>query len=113
MEKVHHQIRLRALLRVLEVGELDADLEKSVLVRIARSKNSPAKRSKKKGDKSAVAMLKNYTTIGLRISRYGAAEVVISLTEELKHTETIPMCSIHKDPSYVMLPFETKIHRLE
>ena len=35
-----------------------ADLEKSVLVRIARLMNSLAKRSKKNGDKSAVATLK-------------------------------------------------------
>ena len=46
--------------------------------------------------KSAVAMLKDYTTIGLRISRKGAAEVLIDFAEELKHTETNPMCSIHK-----------------
>ena len=36
-----------------------------------------------------------YTTIGLRISRYGAAEAFIDFAEELKHTETNPMCSIH------------------
>ena len=61
-------------------------------------KEQPSKRSKKNGDKSAVAMLKieNYTTIGLRISRYGAAEVFIDFAEELKHTETNPMCKIHK-----------------
>ena len=37
----------------------------------------PSKRSKKNGDKSAVAMLK------------------ITFAEELKHTEANPMCSIH------------------
>ena len=36
-----------------------------------------------------------YTTIGLRIPGYGAAEVFIDLAEELKHTEANPMCSIH------------------
>ena len=62
-----------------------ADLGKSALMRIARLMNSLAKRSKKNGDKSAVAMLKKHepydrterpvvcdssnTTIGLRISR--------------------------------------------
>ena len=56
----------------------------------------PSKRSKKNGDRSAVAMLKKYTTIGLRISRYGAAEVFIDFAEELKHTETNFLCSIHK-----------------
>ena len=38
----------------------------------------------------------DYTTIGLRISGYGAAEVVVDFAEELRHTETNPMCSIHK-----------------
>ena len=74
----------------------------------------PSKRSKKNGDKSSVAMLKKnehhqrtgrpviecllikYTTIGLRIPGYGAAEVFIDFTEELRHTETDPMCKIHK-----------------
>ena len=36
---------------------MDADLRKSALLRIARLKNSRAKRSKKNGDKSAVALL--------------------------------------------------------
>ena len=54
----------------------------------------PSKRSQQNCDKSAVAMLKT-TTIGLRISRFGAAEVFIDLAEELKHTEANPMCSIH------------------
>ena len=36
-----------------------------------------------------------YTTIGLCISGYGAAEIFIDLAEELKHTEVNPMCSIH------------------
>ena len=57
----------------------------------------PSKKSKKNGDRSAVAMLKNYTTIGLRIWRYGAAEVFIDLAEELKHAEANPMCSIHQN----------------
>ena len=56
----------------------------------------PSKRSKKNVDKSAVSYVENYTTIGLRISGYGAAEVIIHFTEELKHTETNPMCKIHK-----------------
>ena len=55
----------------------------------------PSKRSKKNGDRSAVAMLKKYTTIVLCISGYGAAEVFIDFAEELKHTETDPMCKIH------------------
>ena len=91
----------------------------------------PSKRSKKSGDKSAVAMLKKYDLhdrtwqpvvnrdesrdrsgqpvvkrdtrhelkhglVGLRLSRHGAAEVFIDFTEELRHTETDPMCKIHE-----------------
>ena len=54
----------------------------------------PSKSSKKNGDKSAVAMLKITRQSGLRISRCGAAEVFIDFAEELKHSETNPMCSI-------------------
>ena len=39
--------------------------------------------------------VENYTTIGLRISGCGAAEVFIDIAEELKHTEANPMCSTH------------------
>ena len=37
-----------------------------------------------------------YMTIGLRIPGYGAAEVFIDFAEELRYTETDPMCKIHK-----------------
>ena len=37
-----------------------------------------------------------YTTIGLRIPGYGAAEVFIEFTEELRQTETDPMCKNHE-----------------
>ena len=37
-----------------------------------------------------------YTTIGLRLSGYGAAEVVINFTEELRHAETNPTCKFTK-----------------
>ena len=67
-----------------------ADLGKSALMRIARLMNSPARILKRMGN-----VEKNYTTIGLRISRYGAAEVLIDFAEELEHTEANPMCSIH------------------
>ena len=43
---------------------MDADLEISALMRIARLMNSPAKRSQKNGDKSAVAMLKSTRQLG-------------------------------------------------
>ena len=89
----------------------------------------PSKRSKKNGDKSAVAMLKkhesydrterpvvdgssNYTTIGLHIPGCGAAEVfIIDFTEELKHTEANPTCKIHESRWHVTHTFETKILR--
>ena len=57
----------------------------------------PSKRSKKEEWwQKCCGYAENYTTIGLRISRYGAAEVFIDFEEELKHTEANPMCSIHK-----------------
>ena len=55
----------------------------------------PSRRSKRDGEKSAVVMLKITRQLGLRMSRYGAAGVFIDFTEELRHTETNPMCSIH------------------
>ena len=55
----------------------------------------PWKKSKKNGDKSAVAILKNTRQLGCVFSRYGAAEVLIDFAEELKHTDANPMCSIH------------------
>ena len=74
--------------------KMDADLGKSALVRVNRLMNSLAKRSKKCWQKCS-GYVQNYTTIGLRISRYGAAEVFIDVAEELKLSETDPMCSIH------------------
>ena len=38
----------------------------------------------------------NCTKIGFPIPGDGAAEVFIDFTEELKHAETNPMCTIHK-----------------
>ena len=37
-----------------------------------------------------------YTTIGLRLSGHGAAEVDVNLMEELRHAETNPTCEIHE-----------------
>ena len=74
----------------------------------------PSKRSHKNGDKSAVAMLKrsehHYTTGRLVKNAYAShtrqlgcvfqdmepPKSFIDFAEELKHTETNPMCSIHK-----------------
>ena len=75
--------------------KMDADLVKSALMHTARLINSLSKRSEKYGDKSAVAILKITRRIGLRNSKCGASEVFIDFTEELKHTEANPMCSIH------------------
>ena len=90
-----------------------AGLGKGARMHTVRLMNSRAKRSKKNDDKSAVVeawhpsrvrsrgdllytQLVGHTTIGLRLSRHGAAEVFIDFTEELRHAETNPTCSIHK-----------------
>ena len=52
------------------------------------------KRSKRMVTELQWLFLKEYTTIGLRISGYGAAEVFIDFTKELYHIETDPTCSI-------------------
>ena len=54
----------------------------------------PGKRSKKKGDKSAVTMLKSTRQLGCHIKIWNR-EVFIDFAEKLKHTETNPMCQIH------------------
>ena len=48
------------------------------------------------GEKCSYAHLIKYTTIGLRIPGYGAAEVFIDFTEEFRHALTDPMCKIHE-----------------
>ena len=65
--------------------------EKSALMRIVKLKNRPAT-SPKMMKKNCSGYAEKCTTIGLRLSGYGAAEVFIDFTEELKHTETNPMC---------------------
>ena len=55
----------------------------------------PCKRVWKEWWQKCSGYVENYTTIGLRISGYGAAEVFNDFAEELKHTEANPMCSIH------------------
>ena len=56
----------------------------------------PSKKSKKNGDRICSGYIEEYTTIGLRLSGYGAAKVFNDFTEELRHTETGPMCKIRK-----------------
>ena len=53
-------------------------------------------------------VLINYTTIGLRVPGYEAAEVFIDFTEELRHTETDPMCKIHKSRCTSLWPSRPK-----
>ena len=108
-----HSVSSGTLQNACSTRRVTADLGKGALMRIARLKNSLAK-GQKNGDKSAMAILKKneyyqrtgrlvldayspkYTTIGLRISGYGAAEVFIDFAAELKHTETDPTCKIHE-----------------
>ena len=102
---------------------------KSALMRIARLKNSFAKgpinwwqrcngyveeewASRWNGETRCIRLIE-YTTIGLRMPGYGAAEVFIDFTEELRHTETNPMCKIHKSRRTSCWHSETKIHRLD
>ena len=68
--------------------KMDADFGKSALMHTARLTNSPAKGLKRMVAKRCSGYVENYTTIGSRVSRYGAAEVFIDFAEELKHTET-------------------------
>ena len=75
---------------------VDANWEKSALMRSARWKNSLAKGLKKNGDISVVGMLKITRQNWVAYFRIRAAEVFIDFAEELKHTETNPMCKIHK-----------------
>ena len=54
---------------------------------IVRLMNIPAKGQTEWWQKCS-GYVENYTTIGLRIPRYGPAEVFVDFTEELKHAET-------------------------
>ena len=75
--------------------KMEAGSVKSALMRIARLMNSRAKGLKKEWCQKCSGHVENYTTIGLRIPRYAAAEVSNDFAEELKYTEANPMCSIH------------------
>ena len=56
----------------------------------------PSKRSKKNGDKSAVAMLKITRQLGCIFQVMKPPKVYNDFAEELEHTEANPMCSIHE-----------------
>ena len=71
--------------------KIDADLGKSDRMRIARLMNSPAKGLKKMMTKVqwlCWELHDNWVA-------HGAAEVFIDFAEELKHTETNSLCSVH------------------
>ena len=53
----------------------------------------------------------NTRQLGLRLSGYGAAEVFINFTEELRHAETNPTCKIHESYCTSRIKFDTKILR--
>ena len=69
--------------------------DKCSYLRIARLMNSLAK-GLKRIVKKCSGYIEEYTTVGLRISGCGAAEVFIDFGEELNHSEANPMCSIHQ-----------------
>ena len=55
----------------------------------------PSKKSQKEWCQMCSGYIEEYTTIRLRMSRCGAAEVYNDFAEELKHIEANPKCSIH------------------
>ena len=74
---------------------MDAGLGISALMHTARLMNNQVKGSKRMVTKVQWLYIEKFTTIGLRLPRYGAAEVYNDFAEELKHTEANPMCKIH------------------
>ena len=75
---------------------LVAKLGKSAPMRIDVLTNSLSQGPKRMVTK-VQRHIEEYTTVGLRNSRNGAAEVFIDFAEELKHTEANPMFSIHQN----------------
>ena len=75
---------------------MDADVGEKCSHAHRQVDEQPSKRSKKNGDKSAVAMLKIPRQLGCVCQDMESAEVFIDFTEELKRTEANPMCSIHQ-----------------
>ena len=73
----------------------DAGFGESALMRIASLMNSLPKRTKNNGDKSAMAMLKITRQLGCIFQDMEPPKSSSNFTEELKHTEAKPMCSIH------------------
>ena len=91
-----HSVKNGILQNACSTSEkMDANLGISAHTHSARLTNSQAKGLKRMVTKLQWLFFQEYTTIGLRISGYGAGEVFIDFTEELGHTETDPMCKIH------------------
>ena len=89
-----HSVKNGILQNACHTSPNDADLAKSALIHTARLMDTLAKGISKWWQEWSGHVV-NYTTIGLCIPRYGAAEVFNDFAEELKHTEANPMCSIH------------------
>ena len=73
----------------------------------------PSKRSKKEWWQKCSGHVENYTTIGLRISRYGAAEIFIDFAGRAQTCWSQSDVFDSLKPWYVTPAFETRIHRLE
>ena len=90
----------------------DADLVKSALMYTARFTNSLAKGPKKNGDKSAVAMLKSTRQLGC-VFQDMEPPTSSSISRKSSNILKPIRCVRFTKACYVMLTFETKIHRLE
>ena len=66
---------------------------------------------KEQGDFFLDAYSSNTRQLGCVISRKALAEVFIDFTEELKHTETNPMCKIRQGRCTSRRHSKTKIHQ--
>ena len=73
----------------------------------------PSKRSKENGDKSAVAMLKSTRQLGCAYLKTWSRRSLHRFDGRAQTYENRSDVFDSQKPSYVMLTFETKIHRLE
>ena len=75
-------------IKILSKKNLDANSGINVFLCSGRLKISSAKKPKRNGDTSAVAIFKDARQSGLRISGYRAAEIITDFSEEHKILET-------------------------
>ena len=80
---------------VLQVRK-GVQIGRKVLLYAHRQVEQPSKRSEKNGDKSAVAMLKITRQLGCVFQDMESPKSSSFFSEGLRHTETDPMCEIHK-----------------